>query len=164
MQIEPTIVERPDQPYVAIRGLVTIQTFGAIADRFPEVFGWLGARGVERAGAPFFKYNVIDMERQLEVEAGVPVGAITKGDDLILSGVLPSGRCVTVTHIGRPDELIDVTAALLDWAAKQGLAWDMLETEDGDSWGCRLEILKTNPAEEPDMGKWETELAFRLAD
>jgi hypothetical protein len=31
-------------------------------------------------------------------------------------------------------------------------------------WGCRLEILMTNPAEEPDMHKWETVLCFRLAD
>ena len=28
----------------------------------------------------------------------------------------------------------------------------------------RLEIYKTDPAEEPDMSKWETELAFKLAD
>jgi hypothetical protein len=29
---------------------------------------------------------------------------------------------------------------------------------------CRLELYKTDPAVEPDMNKWETELAFRLAD
>jgi hypothetical protein len=39
----------------------------------------------------------------------------------------------------------------------------MTDTENGQEWGCRLEIYKTNPSEEPDMGKWETELAFRLA-
>ena len=27
-----------------------------------------------------------------------------------------------------------------------------------------LEIYETNPAEEPDMSKWVTQLAFRLAD
>lgn len=31
-------------------------------------------------------------------------------------------------------------------------------------WGCRLEVYKTDPAEQPDTGKWETELLFRLAD
>jgi hypothetical protein len=39
MQAEPRIVELPEQPYVATRGLVTMQTVGAIADRLPEVFG-----------------------------------------------------------------------------------------------------------------------------
>src|SRR5262245_41741099 len=71
----PIIVERAEQPYVGIRGLVTMPTIGAIADRIPEVFAWLGARGIEPAGAPFLKYNLIDMARELEIEAGVPVAA-----------------------------------------------------------------------------------------
>jgi hypothetical protein len=39
----------------------------------------------------------------------------------------------------------------------------MSETDDGQRWGCRLEVYNTDPAEEPNMNKWETELAFRLA-
>jgi hypothetical protein len=31
-------------------------------------------------------------------------------------------------------------------------------------WACRLEMLRTDPAEEPDMHKWETVLLFKLAD
>jgi effector-binding domain-containing protein len=160
----PRIVERAEQPYVAIAGLVTMQTIGAIADRHPEVFGWLAARGIEPAGAPFFRYNRIDMERQLEVEAGVPVAAVAPADGEVLAGVLPAGRYATVTHVGHPDGLVAVTAALLDWAAEQGLAWDMTETPEGQRWGCRLEVYETDPAEQPEMGKWETELLFRLAD
>ncbi len=48
-----------------------------------------------------------------------------EGDDQVLFGVLPAGRDATVTHVGHPDELIAVTAALLDWAAWQGLEWDV---------------------------------------
>jgi effector-binding domain-containing protein len=164
MPAEPKIVERAEQPYLAIRGLVTMQTFAAIADRMPEVFGWLGARGVEPTGPPFFKYNVIDMERQLEVEAGVPVAAIAEGEGDIFAGILPAGRYATVTHIGPPDALLGATAALLAWAEERGLTWDMSEEGEGERWGCRLELLKTNPLEEPDVNKWETELAFRLMD
>ena len=29
---------------------------------------------------------------------------------------------------------------------------------------ARLEVYPVNPAEQPDPGKWETELVFRLAD
>jgi effector-binding domain-containing protein len=163
MHPQPTIVERASQPYVAMRRSITMQTFGEIADRFPEVFDWLGARGVEPAGAPFFRYNVIDMERTLEVEAGLPVATAITGDDRVISGVLPAGRYATVTHIGHPDRLIDHTGALLRWAAEQGLDWDMSETEDGERWGCRLELYKTDPAEQPDLSKWEVELAFKLA-
>lgn len=164
MPTAPRIVERAEQPYVAVSGRVTMQTIGAIADRLPEVFAWLGARGLEPAGAPFFKYDLIDMERQLEVEAGVPVAAAAAGDGEVAAGVLPAGRYASLTHVGHPDELVQATTALLDWAAQQGLAWDMTETPEGQRWGCRLEVYKTDPAEQPDMSKWETELLFRLAD
>ena len=163
MHPRPTIVERAAQPYVAMKRSITMQTFYEIADRLPEVFHWLGARGLEPAGAPFFKYNLIDMERELEVEAGVPVATAIAGDDRVMSGTLPAGRYASVTHIGHPDQLIRHTGALLEWAAQQGLEWDMSQTQAGERWACRLELYKTNPAEQPDMSKWEVELAFKLA-
>jgi effector-binding domain-containing protein len=164
MPVEPVITQRPAQPYVAIRRLVTMQTINEIADRVPEVFGWLRSRGIAPTGAPFLKYNVIDMERELEVEAGVPVETPVAPDEPVLAGVLPAGRYVSLTHRGHPDRLVDVTAALLAWAEQRGLAWDAVATDAGQRWGCRLEIFHTNPAEEADINKWETELAFRLAD
>ncbi|GAA4599724.1 GyrI-like domain-containing protein [Planotetraspora phitsanulokensis] len=161
---EPTVVARADQPYVAIRGRVSMDTIGEIADRFPEIFGWLDSRGIAPAGAPFFRFNVIDMDHSLEMEAGVPVTDDVQGDGVILSGVLPAGRYVSVTHVGHPDDLMDLTAEVLRWAAERDLRWDMSPTPEGDRWGCRLELYKTDPAVEPDMDKWETELAFRLDD
>jgi hypothetical protein len=49
-------------------------------------------------------------------------------------------------------------------SAADSLSWDATETDRGTRWGCRLEVLHTHPAEEPDMNKWETQLAFRIAD
>jgi effector-binding domain-containing protein len=156
MPAEPRIQWRAAQPYVAVRRVVTMRTIPEIADR-------LAARGIEPAGAPFLRYRVIEMDRELDMEAGVPVGAVVEGDKDVNFGILPDGQYATVTHVGPFDKLIDVTAALLHWGAREGLAWDMTETENGQEWGCRLELYKTNPSEEPDMSKWETELAFRLA-
>jgi hypothetical protein len=51
-----------------------------------------------------------------------------------------------------------------DWAAEQSLTWDVTPSESGDRWGCRLENYLTDPSQEPDMSKWVTQLAFRLAD
>jgi effector-binding domain-containing protein len=161
---QPEVRRRAAQPYVAIRRPVTLRTIPEIADRIPEVFAWLATRGIEPAGAPFLRYHVIDMDRHMDIEAGVPVAVSVEGEGNVISGVLPGGRYATVTHLGSFDKLVDVTAMLLDWAARQGLVWDMTETEDGQAWGCRLEIYKTDPSAEPDMSKWATELAFRLAD
>ncbi len=163
MPATPEIVSRAEQPYVAIRARVSMSQLGSVGARLGEVFGWLAARGVPPAGAPFFKYNVIDMARELEVEAGVPVAAAVDGDDHVLTGVLPAGRYATLAHAGHPDKLLGATKALLDWAPEQGLTWDMSPSDAGERWGCRLEIYLTNPSEEPDMNKWQTQLAFRLA-
>jgi effector-binding domain-containing protein len=164
MSMNLDIVDHPAQPYVAVRRTITMQTFPEIADRLPGLFGWLAERGIAPAGPPFFRYLVIDMERELDVEAGVPVATPVDGDGDVLAGELPAGRYATTTHVGHPDELIAVTGAFLAEAAARGLTFDATETERGTRWGCRLELLLTNPAEQPDMNKWETTLAFRLAD
>jgi hypothetical protein len=79
---EPEVVQRADQAYVAIKALVTMQTLGTVLPGLhPEVSSWMRARDVAKAGAPFWKYNVIDMERQMEVEVGFPVAVPVAGDD-----------------------------------------------------------------------------------
>ena len=69
-----------------------------------------------------------------------------------------------VQFLGHPDGLSGATAALLEWAQAEGLTWDVTPADDGDRWGARLEIYETDPAEQPDLNKWVTQLAFRLAD
>ncbi len=69
-----------------------------------------------------------------------------------------------MTHSGPPDTLAAATAGLLDWAQARGLAWDIARTDAGEHWGCRVEFYLTDPAEQPDVSKWQTQLAFRLAD
>jgi effector-binding domain-containing protein len=165
MSQEPTIVEWPAQPYAAITAQVTLQNIGEVVPPLSgEVVGWLAQRGVAPAGPPFWKYNVIDMQRGLEVEAGVTVAAAVEGDARVQPGVLPAGRYVTARHVGHPSTLIAATAALLDWAQAKGLTWDVTPSPAGDRWGCRLELYLTDPQTEPDMNRWETQLAFRLRD
>ena len=164
MLSEAQVIERPAQPYVAIKAQVTMQTLGTVLPGLhPRVFAWLGERSISPAGAPFWKYNAIDMDRSLEVEVGVPVAAVVDGDDQVLAGVLAPGRYATLRYTGHPDGLLGATASLLKWAEDQGLTWDVRHSPDGERWGARLEIYETDPAAEPDMAKWTTQLAFRLA-
>jgi hypothetical protein len=104
------------------------------------------------------------MSAELVVEAGIPLAEPIEVAEPSFIEVLPAGRYATVTHIGHPDELMGVTAALLDWGRRQGVAWDVTPTPEGEVWGARLEVLLTDPVQEPDMHKWETALWFRLAD
>ena len=162
---EPPVEEqRPAQPYLGIRMTVTMATIPQLADRFPELFGWLAAHGVEPAGPPFFRYHVIDMEHELDMEAGVPVATPVEGDAVVSAGELPAGRYLTASYTGHPRELVSVTRDFLFWARDHGLTFDRWDTPAGDAWRSRLEFMLTDPAVEPDMAKWTTQLVFKLAD
>lgn len=165
MWTEPTLTERPEQPYVAIKVRVPMNKLGEVVPPLNgAVFGWIAENGGRPSGAPFWKYNVIDMEGELEIEAGVAVVQPMTASGRVLTGVLPGGSYASLLHTGHPQELVDATGALLDWAAGRGLAWDVSDAEDGERWAARLELYRTDPDVEPDMTKWETELAFRIKE
>jgi effector-binding domain-containing protein len=157
----PTIETRVDQPYAAIPVSVRMEDLGTVVPPLTgRVFEWLAVRGVTPVGPPFWRYVVVDMENEMELETGVAVTTPVEGNGEIRAGVLPAGRYATVVHTGHPDTLVTATGDLLDWADRRGLEWDT----DGRTWGCRLEEYLSDPAEVPDMGRWETRLAFRLRD
>ncbi|MBV9875200.1 MAG: GyrI-like domain-containing protein [Verrucomicrobia bacterium] len=163
MITSPKIVERGEQPYVAVKSVVSMKEIGEAAGQFlGEIFGWAAGHGLAPAGAPFFKYNVIDMERGLEIEFGIPMASPVKGDDRVLAGVLPAGRYASLVCQGPYEQLREANGALLDWIKEQGLKPDVTESSEGDRFGCRLEIYLTDPAVEKDPQKWATEVAIRL--
>jgi effector-binding domain-containing protein len=161
---EPTIVTREAVPYLGIRTQVPMAGLPGLADRIPELIGWVGQQGLNLIGAPFFRYHVIDMEGVLDVEVGVPAQGAAAVDADIRPGTIPAGRYASVTHIGPPHELQAATARLLEWAWDRDIDWDKAAVAVGEAWGARLEIYLTDPREEPDPARWRTELAFRLAD
>jgi effector-binding domain-containing protein len=166
MTNEPRVAERPPTPYVGVTRTVTMATMAEIADQIPHVVERALALDLAPGGAPFLRYDVIDMARELVVEAGFPLAAdVPAGTALgdLEAGVLPGGRYATVVHVGAPATLVDATGALLRWADDAGLTFDVHEDDRGDVWGCRLESYLTDPRDEPDPDRWETELAFRLA-
>ncbi|MET9799249.1 GyrI-like domain-containing protein [Streptomyces sp. NPDC006368] len=165
MGAEPVVVERGERPYVFQRRSVTPDGFAEIADRLPELVGWLAARGVDAADAPFFRYNtVVAGGGEWEVEAGVPVASLPEPEGDVGVALLPAGRYATLTHVGHPKGLSAATTALLEWARERGLEWDMRVVDGTERWGCRVESYRTDPRVEPDPARWEVELAFRLSD
>jgi len=91
----PEVIERAEQPYVAIRATVAMESIGAAAAHFPVMFEWLARHGSGPAG---------------------------------------------------PDQLADITADLLAWAARNGLTFDATTTSEGERWACRLEDYLADPA------------------
>ena len=79
--VQPTIVQRDEQPYVGRRESITMTEFARVADHLPAMFGSLAERGAPIAGPPFFRYRVIDMSAELVVEAGIPVAGPVAVDE-----------------------------------------------------------------------------------
>ena len=163
--MEPAIVERQAQPYVSITARTPMRQLGEVVPPLNgEVFGWLAERGIRPAGPALWKYNVIDMAGELEVEAGVAVEGTVDGDDRVRAGVLPAGRYVVGRYHGHPDGLEGATGTLLAWAEERDLSWDMSKESGEERWTARLEEYPDDPEEQPDMNEWNTDLAFKLAD
>lgn len=166
MITEPKIEHRDEQPYVGIRAQVTFQELGKVLPPlWGEVYGWLAGKGLKPAGAPLWRYRVIDMGAKMEIDVGVPVATPVKGDNRITADTLPAGRYATLIYTGPYEGLKQATADLLDWAQNKGIVWDKrTKGSTGESWRARIENYLTDPRAEPDSAKWQTELVFKLAD
>jgi len=164
MNGEPHVEQRAGQPYAGIRMRVTMAGLaGSVDQGFPELFGWLAGHGAVPAGPPFIRYHVIDMDRELDIELGVPADVTPDGGARVRPGVLPAGRYVVLRHTGPYDGLIASNAALQEWAAEHGMALDSWDAPGGTAWCGRVEHYLTNPAAEPDPAKWEVDVAYLTA-
>jgi effector-binding domain-containing protein len=163
MLIEPKLEYRNKQHYVAIRTQAAMNELPAVIPQLlAEVNAWLDKQPVTRISAPFIRYNVIDMQAKLDIELGWALSTPIAGEGRIASGVLPAGQYAVVVYTGPYENLVEVTADLLAWAEQKKLAWKM--SADGLTWGARLEFYLKGPESGLEPKKWQTELAFLVAE
>jgi effector-binding domain-containing protein len=164
MLTEPVLERRAEQAYVAIPAQTTMDALATtLPPLLPELFDWLARRGVAPAGAPLFRYLVIDMEGDLEMEVGVPVASPVAGDERVRARSLPEGRYLTAIHTGPYHRLVEATGELLACADRRSLGLAVESTPAGEAWQARTEHYLTDPGVEPDPERWQTELAFLTA-
>jgi effector-binding domain-containing protein len=159
----PETTRKKKTPYISIRAELSMSEIGERGPRaLGEVAAWAASRGIATQAA-FFRYNIVERDALLDMEFGFFTEKAIKGDALIEVGFMPAGRYISLTWLGSPHKLYDVTAMLIGWGKERGIAWDCSGTQKGRSFGCRMEIYKTDPVIEPDMEKWETEVVIKLA-
>lgn len=172
MERSPHIQRRAAEPYVAIPAQVSTEAeFRKAVDRgFPELFGWLRSNEIEPSGPPFIRYlEVADEGQPLRFELAAPTADAVSGDERVHADELPEGRYATFLHVGPyiSSDVPDLPAAraeLLEWARRHGIEWDASETARGTAFEACIERYLTDPSREPDWSKWETELAYLIAD
>ena len=153
MTYEVLIKELPAQPTLAIRRPVRRGAVGAaLGEMLPAVRAVLERAGVAPAGPPYARFDAVDDE-VLDLEAGVPVAEALRGDGEVVAGELPAGPAAVTWHPGPYEGLPEAHRAILDWLADQG------RRASGVSW----EVYWTDPADEPDPTKWQTEVVQPLA-
>ena len=164
MSNEPQIQERTAQHYAGIPVTVTMDGLSAAVDStFSELFPRLASHGIPPAGAPLIRYLVIDMAGEMQIEMGVPVAAPITASGRIQPGTLPGGRYAVLRHTGPYDGLVASNAALERWAQEHGIEFDTWNTPQGSAWRGRAEHYLTDPSQEPDPAKLETDVAYLIA-
>lgn len=159
----PKIIERPVQAYVGIRAELTLaEVAKAVDGKFPKLFAWLAERLIEPSGAPFLRYHRIDMAKTLDVEFGVPIALHVEAADEVRRGTLPAGSYAVLIHEGPYDGLVSANAALIQWAKQHDIALDSTPTPEGEQFACRLETYLTDPRQERNSAKWQSEVAIKL--
>ncbi|HTU13806.1 MAG TPA: GyrI-like domain-containing protein [Solirubrobacterales bacterium] len=168
---QPAIESLGSQPYVAIRGDVSPDTFRGFVDTsFSKPFEWLGSQGMAPAGAPFIRYLALDdAGNPARIELCAPVGEPVSPGDGLVAGELPAGRFVTYTHVGpfrheELDDLGDAVAKVLSWAKDRDIELDQTRTESGTRPVASAEFYLGDPKSEPDFTKWRTRIVMLAAD
>lgn len=157
------VYERPDEHYLGIRTQTPFKGMFTVIDKhlFKELRVWMQQAGVTPAGLPFFRYYVINMDGDMDVEVGIPVAASLPGDGRVCPGVLPGGRYASLTYIGTG---YTGNGALTRWAMENGLAFDQWDVPQGTAFRARYERYLTDPKIQPLKSKWEVEVAVKLVD
>jgi effector-binding domain-containing protein len=166
MITEPKIEVRGERYFVVIRIQAAVPFGKLVPPLHREVRTWLARKGLAPCGSPIIRYLTTDMSRKLDLELGWPVAAPVEGDGRVKAVVLPAGRYAVLTYTGsvKGKGLYDATVALLAWAEKKHITWKKTTIDGVEWWDARYEDYLTDPAEETDPKKWETELVFLTAE
>ncbi|MBB5134615.1 effector-binding domain-containing protein [Thermocatellispora tengchongensis] len=161
MSMEPTLEHRDVRHYAGIPIQVTLRDWGRANALVPELYEWLARNGIEPLGGPVYRYRSIgDEARPFDLEVGVPVAAPVTGDGRVEAGTLPAGQYAVMIHHGHPDQLGKSHAALQQWVEERGLAPGKTGEGPAEVWTARYETYLTDPAEQPDLAQWSTEIAY----
>jgi AraC family transcriptional regulator len=121
MAHEFSITTRQPEPVATITVTINVTEISdSLAEIFPEVYGFVQAKGGEIAGPPFARYHRMEADGTVEMEAGFPLKAPVGTGGRIDAGELPGGECATTTHVGPYSGLPDAYAAVDAWLESSG--------------------------------------------
>jgi len=166
MLSEPKLEQRPAQPYVAIRTAVAIPFGKHLPPLWAKVSQWLAGQGVTDFGPAIIRYLTTDMSKKLDIDVGFLINQPQKADKHIIADELPAGRYATLLYTGpyRGNGVYKANVALIGWAQEHKIIWNTTNRDGVEWWNGRAEIYLTDPDKEKNTRKYQTELAFLVAE
>jgi effector-binding domain-containing protein len=158
----PKLEHRNEQHYLAVRTAVPIPFGKYLQPLWGEVGAWLNNKGVSSFGPAIIRYLTTDMSKKLDIDVGFIVDQALSGNERIRADVLPAGQYATLIYTGsyKGKGIYKATVALLDWAQENQIVWDTTSSDNVEWWNGRAELYLTDPDHEPDVKKYQTQLAF----
>lgn len=136
-----------EQPTAVRRATVSVDTMGSwLGATYAAVAAYLDHAGASMAGPPFARFTFRD--RQVDVEAGFPIGAPIEGDASVEPGLLPGGPVAVTTYYGPFEGVEAAYKAVHAWLADRGY----------EASGSHWEVYYSDPAREPDSARWRTDV------
>jgi hypothetical protein len=65
-------------------------------------------------------------------------------------------------HHGHPDRLEETHAAIREWASREGIRFKREDDGGNEVWAGLYEFYLTDPADEPDLNDWKTEVLYQI--
>lgn len=159
---EPKIMFREQRFAMGIRIKTQFSGMFAVRDELlTELHIWVNMHGIAEEGPYFLRYNVIDMNKIMDIEVGHIVTQHLPGNGRIMPSVLPAGNYAGINY---SRYAMRGNKALLNWAKESGIQWDRWDDPAGDAFNCRYEAYLTDYRIEPRKSKWQVELAIKIAD
>lgn len=156
----PAKLRRKKQPYLSVRSQLARRNLRRQAVLFySELRDFMAARSIVDAGPGFMRYLAVSRDGELDMEFGYLTPRIYAGGGPVRSGVLPSGTFMRAEWIGPYEKLPEVNAMLPGWAQHNGVELDVVTTDGGMVYGCRLEIFHVSPKHTDDPERFRTEIA-----
>jgi effector-binding domain-containing protein len=123
MEREARIGPRDATIVVSKRLPVRLSEIGPVMGAaFGEVYGFLGARGVQPYGPPFVIYHGMPSgDDPFEIEICAPVARAPEPPAGWVVQVLPAGTFATLLHVGPYDTIGAAYQALTEWVGTHGL-------------------------------------------
>lgn len=96
---------------------------GVFSTAFGEVYGFLGAAGVDPEGPPFVIYHEMPVgDDPMDVEICAPVGRAVDPPSGWRMQELPAGEFATLVHVGPYDTIAVAYGSMTSWLDEHGYA------------------------------------------